>query len=215
MSRYDVVADEYDGHFRRPVDEWEDERLTGFLSPLVDGMDVLDLGCGTGWLLDHLHPASYIGLDASAAMLNLLQDKHPDAKVYKCQVGTPGWQVEQPWEGFRYDAIVSTWAAEYFPNFGVLLLQLSRLIRRGGVVALHGCQPRGSRRSHFISAELAHTERNFTMRRVRIDSYLSGRPLSLGTGALPDALARQRWLWRLGCLAPARMHYGVLHIWRF
>jgi SAM-dependent methyltransferase len=220
MGRYDVVADGYDGHFDRPVDAWEDQRLAGFLAPMVDGADVLDLGCGTGWLLDHLTPASYVGLDASAAMLNLLLDKHPYAEVYKCEVGSPGWLAGQRWEMAStdtglYDTVTATWAAEYFPHLGQLILQLSRLIRRGGHIALHGCQPRGSRRNHFISHELAHTDRNFTLRQVRKDTFLSGRPESHGTGALPDSLAHTRWLWQTANLAPARLHYGVLHVWRF
>ena len=211
---YDDVAPTYDGHFTRPVDRWEDERLAGLLAPLVDGLDVLDLGCGTGWVLDHCCPDDYVGVDASAAMLAELKEKHPRAEVIEATIGTPGWSEGLGW--WRFDAIVSTWAGEYFPGLPELLRELRRHLRGGGgTIALHGCQPRGSRRGHFISAELAHRGRLFVPARVAEagDWADLGEPKSYGTGALPDVLARWRAPWCVALAAPVRWHYGALHVW--
>lgn len=210
---YDAVAPTYDGHFTRPVDRWEDGRLASLLAPVVDDFDVLDLGCGTGWVLDHLAPASYVGLDASAAMLVELKEKHPGAEVIEARIGMPGWS-----EGLgtqRFETIVATWAAEYFPGLPELLRELRVHLRDDGVIALHGCQPRGSRRGHFISAELAHRGRLFVPARVREAGDWAGfaDPTTFGTGALPDALARWRAPWSLALAAPVRWHYGALHVW--
>jgi SAM-dependent methyltransferase len=210
---YDSVARSYDSHFTRPIDRWEDERLSGLLAPLIDHRQVLDLGCGTGWVLDHCRPASYVGLDASAAMLTELKEKHPGAEVIQAEIGTPGWSEELG--GERFDAIVATWAAEYFPSLPELLRELRRHLGRYGTIALHGCQPRGSRRGHFISAELAHQGRLFVPARVIEAGDWAGlhQPVSYGTGALPDPLARWRPPWTLALPAPVAWHYGALHVW--
>ena len=141
---YDGLAGQYDEHYRRPVDLWEDARLAELLDPFVTGRDVLDLGCGTGWLLDHLRPGGYCGVDQSAAMLAELGRKHPAAQVRKASVGEPGWERELPLPR-SWEVAVATWAAEYF-NLDQVLPVLAGLVEPGGVIALHGNQPRGQRR---------------------------------------------------------------------
>jgi SAM-dependent methyltransferase len=112
---YDYVAESYDDHFARPVDRWEDERLAALLAPHVNGADVLDLGCGTGWVLDHLSPAHYIGVDASPGMLAVLHDKHPDAWTACLAVGSVEWKkIAAAHVEPVYDAAVATWAAHCF-----------------------------------------------------------------------------------------------------
>jgi SAM-dependent methyltransferase len=68
----------------RQRDEWiekqrfffeEDWRYLRFLVP--EGRRVLDLGCGTGALLDRLKPAYGVGVDFSEAMIEVARAKHP------------------------------------------------------------------------------------------------------------------------------------------
>ena len=215
---YDRVAESYDSHFVRPVDRWEDERLASLLAPLVEGRRILDLGCGTGWVLDHLSPGAYIGVDRSQVMLDTLRRKHPEAVTFRVEVGEPGWAGEMPQLVGFVDVVVSTWAAEYFVDLAALLFDLRARVLgfAPGWIALHGCQPRGSRRGHFIDPGLAHRGAGFLPRKVAAASEQAGlhRPLSVGVGATPDRLAGARWRWDLGLYLPARWHYSALHVWR-
>ena len=211
---YDTVAGSYDSHFCRRIDEWEDDHLAELLDPVIDGRDVLDLGCGTGWILDHLSPGHYVGVDRSRAMGEELRRKHPGVDVYQAEVGSYGWTGNLPLG--RYDTVVATWAAEYFLPLRAVLAAISvNLLRRPGIIALHGCQPRGSARGHFIDPTLAHRGPPFRPGPVAEAATWAGlpKPVSVGIGATPDVMARWRPLWRAGLRAPVAWHYSALHTW--
>ena len=54
------------------------QRLAGFLRHFVrPGSRVLDIGCGTGDLLDALEPRTGVGVDCSSAMVELARKRHP------------------------------------------------------------------------------------------------------------------------------------------
>jgi len=58
----------------------EDRRYMRFLIPI--GARVLDLGCGTGDLLDVLEPSLGVGVDLSPAMIDRARAKHPYLTFY-------------------------------------------------------------------------------------------------------------------------------------
>ena len=72
---YDDVAAVYDEMWSDPTSLYEDKRIITRCD--VKGR-VLDIGAGTGLLLDHIKPEAYVGIDPSAAMLKRLHKKHPD-----------------------------------------------------------------------------------------------------------------------------------------
>lgn len=212
---YDEAAPEYDGLFTRPVDRWEDERLAELLRPLVDGRNVLDLGCGTGWLADHCAPAAYTGVDASSAMLAELSRKHPDAHTVKAEVGTDAWASSLPVHLGRYEVVTSTWSLEYLGELDILLSVLTVLAAPGAVLALHGSLPRGHRRPHFSVKSVPY--RPLGPHQVRLASARAGlpRPSCTGTSWLPDSWCRLgRWWWRRTLAYPAGTHYSALWTWQ-
>ena len=84
---YDDLAPSYDSHYTSPIHAAEDHTTCRLLQPFV-GMTlasypkpyILDLGCGTGWLLDqfpYLHRSQYLGIDLSQAMVATARAKHP------------------------------------------------------------------------------------------------------------------------------------------
>lgn len=213
MPDYDAVADRYDHHFHRPQDRWEDERLASLLRPYVEGRHVLDLGCGTGWLLDHLSPASYLGVDESMPMLERLAAKHPTALTHKATIGEPGW-ADLPW---RVDTIAATWSAHDLGNLRALLVDCLDLLDGAGTIALHGQAPRYRHRHHYVLDGL-DDERGYL--RWRPDLCRLATPPGLrhlgchGVGAWPDGWPPLRPLWALGArLAPVEAHYSFLSIW--
>lgn len=47
---------------------------------------ILDLGCGTGGLIDYVKPKKYMGWDINTANVDLAKQKYPDTKRYKFAV---------------------------------------------------------------------------------------------------------------------------------
>ena len=90
---YDDIATKYDSWYQ--TQECYDENLLVIKSlNLNSNSSVLDIGCGTGLLLDYvaLMPLEakqnfkYIGIDPSQEMLGVLTEKHPQyyENVYQC-----------------------------------------------------------------------------------------------------------------------------------
>jgi SAM-dependent methyltransferase len=82
---YDKLAWEYDKGYQDNFSKAEEYVLGNFLSRLVDmgaGGNILDMGCGTGLLLDLLKYSDnikerYFGYDISDEMLKVARVKHP------------------------------------------------------------------------------------------------------------------------------------------
>lgn len=212
---YDQIAAYYDDHFDRDIDQWEDGRLTRLLKPWVNGGNVLDLGCGTGWVLDHLHPHDYLGVDASAPMLDQLLAKHPTAYTMKADIGAPGWHTHLPLG--HYNRVVATWSAHDLGNLTNLLLDLSEICEPGTRVLLHGQAPRYARRQHYVldGADEHKGYLHFTPRACRVAArHVGARWVgATGTGATPDALATTHTRWAATLRLPARLHYAFLAHW--
>lgn len=205
----ETVARVYDGHFQRPVDRWEDERLVRLLRPHVNGRTVIDVGCGTGWTLDHLAVYDYLGVDASRQMLARLIEKHPGRKVRLLEVGSPEWDQYVMSQCRAFDVAVSTWAAHDLGDLGRLVAQLAHV---APTVILHGQGPRYERRHHYVldGIDGRREFRQFTVSALRDAAEAAGLRLRWlkGTGALPDRLARNHATWKAAAALPARWHYA-------
>ena len=57
-----------------------DYRYMRFLIP--EGLQILDLGCGTGRLLSELRPAKGVGVDFSANMIEVAKANYPQFEFY-------------------------------------------------------------------------------------------------------------------------------------
>lgn len=218
---YDALAGSYDSHFDRPVDHWEDERLAKILRPIVNDKRVLDLGCGTGWLLDHCEPGYYVGVDSSVLMLDELVRKHPvGVGAVKAEVGAPHWDLQLPiGSAGRFDAVTATWALQYLydgpGSLQSLLMQCATLVRKGGTIALHGYLPRYRYRRHYIGwpHHVPPVVHQLDPYHATVGTGLTG-PRLVGCGALPDSLAQSRWLWwKALYLVPPGWHYSGIWIW--
>jgi len=122
-AAYDPIAPFYDGYHADPEALAENAKVIGALGKL-DGA-TLDIGCGTGLLLDEATIAGeYLGIDPSRAMLDMLKRKHPNADVFRVP-------LEEFWSPARWKNIVGLFGSpSYVGSAG--LLRIPDMLAPGG-----------------------------------------------------------------------------------
>ena len=97
----------------------------------------LDVGCGTGALtqaiLETASPSEVLGVDPSAEFLVLAAEEIQDPRVH-FQTGSA---QSLPVEDDRFDVIVSGLVLHFVPDHKASAVEMTRVARRGGVVAAH------------------------------------------------------------------------------
>lgn len=92
---------------------------------------ILDLGCGTGTLLQSLLPlvrdAKLVGLDPSAEMLSVARQKLPDS--VELQRGNAD---SLPFSSESFDLVISTNAFHYFRNPSQAIQEAKRILKPHG-----------------------------------------------------------------------------------
>jgi SAM-dependent methyltransferase len=111
ISWFDGHAREYDARHSRLRDRLADRANARIVAPHVNGRMVLDAGCGTGLLLDRHRPGGYVGVDASNAMLDECERKHPGVELVCCDVAELLLNVRS-----GFDTVVALWAYPYFDD---------------------------------------------------------------------------------------------------
>ena len=100
---YDTLANVYDSSFTSKTAQAEDDIIYSQLKSFLKYSSVLDLGCGTGALLEHLdiEPENYVGIDLSENMIKLAQQKFPN---YTFKLGD---MANLPLDDAQFDNVVS------------------------------------------------------------------------------------------------------------
>lgn len=82
---YDMIANEYDHMYDKEEFLKEDLTLSELLTPIIGDGSVLEIGCGTGHLLELLQINSerYLGIDPSEEMIVNAKKKFPKYE-FKC-----------------------------------------------------------------------------------------------------------------------------------
>lgn len=101
---YDEIAGNYDSFFADEESKEQDRQVAKMLGAWLEG-SILDVGCGTGLLLELLdiEPDNYLGIDPSRAMIEKLQQSHPAHPSLHC------YYEDLPSQGF--DRIVSLYGS--------------------------------------------------------------------------------------------------------
>ncbi|GAB2471997.1 class I SAM-dependent methyltransferase [Promicromonospora xylanilytica] len=143
------VADDwgrYWGSFARPV--WE-PLLTG--AAIGPGSRVLDVGCGTGELLEHLQERGAVpsGVDPAPRMVELARARAVGADV------RPGEFERLPFDDGAFDAVLAVNAFQFAEDPAAALAETGRVLAPGGAIGLAGWAERERNDLDAINVALA------------------------------------------------------------
>jgi ubiquinone/menaquinone biosynthesis C-methylase UbiE len=133
---FDRWARRYDRSWMQPVLFGPVQRsVVAALAPrLSPSATVLDIGCGTGRLLDRIGtvlPASHlVGLDRSTGMVTAAQHLRPQLRIERASAEA------LPHPGACFDAVVTTISFHHWSNKPAALAEVFRVLRPGGLFAL-------------------------------------------------------------------------------
>jgi ubiquinone/menaquinone biosynthesis C-methylase UbiE len=129
---YDDFATGYERERHRGYHALLDELELGAVEPLVRGRDVLEVGCGTGLILEKLARVARRaeGVDLSPGMLAHAKRRGLDVRE--------GSATELPFPDATFDVAVSFKVLAHVPEIERALSEMARVCRPGGyVVAEH------------------------------------------------------------------------------
>ncbi|MBK8096664.1 MAG: amino acid adenylation domain-containing protein [Planctomycetes bacterium] len=180
---------------RAPLLAWRDSTVAKLLARRP--REVLDLGCGSGLLLEPLVAAgcSVTGIDASAAVLEQLRTRLENAGRHATLVHGPLHELDRQLPAdARYDLVILNSVAQYFADFEALLTVLDRaaaLLQPGGVLFVGDVRLLPLHRAFCASVELARAEPTVTSAELlrRIDDRCRRDPELLLAPAAFAALA--------------------------
>ena len=96
------------------------------------GTTVLDVGCGSGEFcrLAAARGATVSGIDAAEGMIDIARRRVPagDLRV--------GPMERLPWDDGRFDVVTAFNALQFAADFATALAEVTRVVRRGGLVAI-------------------------------------------------------------------------------
>lgn len=106
---------------------------------------VLDLGCGTGQLLqrtrDDLAPPRLVGCDFSAGMLGQARERVAASRAGTTPFLVRGDAMRLPFRDGAFDAVVSTEAFHWFPDHDAAITEIHRVLAPGGTLLLGFVNP--------------------------------------------------------------------------
>ncbi len=137
---WDVAADNYVSTVPGSTDSFY-RRIHGFLwsklGPVAD-RDVLDLGCGHGWLAEQMRQAGarVTGIDGSEALLTTARSRYPeiDFRQHDLALGLPD-------PDRRYDGVVAHMVLMDIPVLDRLIADVAVALRAGGAFVFSVLHP--------------------------------------------------------------------------
>jgi ubiquinone/menaquinone biosynthesis C-methylase UbiE len=138
VAAFGERAQRYDGDWRGRLHHQIADRTADLALACVPApAQILDVGCGTGYLLGRLagrvaQARVLAGIDAAPAMIQVATSAATDARL-RFVVGT----AEQlPWPGQTFDLVVSTTSFDHWADQRAGLAQCARVLAPGGCLVL-------------------------------------------------------------------------------
>lgn len=107
---------------------------------------VLDFGCGTGHLAEHLRTHQYelTACDMADQMIVSARRDFGEANIK--WVSLPADWCRLPFSDQSFDAVVASCVLEYVGDLGLVFSEMARVLRRGGVLMFNVPNPKNGRR---------------------------------------------------------------------
>lgn len=123
---YDVFAENYEQRRHFGYHAMLDEMETELVRPHLPGAELLEIGCGTGLILQRLRPycRRAVGIDLSPGMLRKARDRGLDVVEGDASV--------LPFEDERFDVVVSFKVLPHVDDLSTALSEAARVTRPGG-----------------------------------------------------------------------------------
>lgn len=168
--------------------------------PEPDGLDVLEIGCGTGlrtlWLAERAR--SVLALDLSEGMLEVAR-----ARVRSPRVDFRRHDLTEPWPAAdaSFDLVVDALVLEHLPDLAFVFREAARVLRPGGrmvLCELHPARQRAGRQAEFTTSEgevervpaFLHDEEEYLDAARAAGLEVEAAADHLDPAAPPDALPR-------------------------
>lgn len=135
VSYYDEYSRSYDGERREGyyslINDLEFEKI----EPLARGRKTLEIGCGTGLILERVHPIAQeaVGVDISSGMLSECRRKGLSVREASA--------TKLPFEDDSFDLTYSFKALAHVPEIREAILEIVRVTRPGGHLVLEFYNP--------------------------------------------------------------------------
>jgi ubiquinone/menaquinone biosynthesis C-methylase UbiE len=154
---YDTIAPRYAAEIdSRPWNALYERPATLALLPDVEGMHVLDAGCGSGWYADWLvrHGANVVAVDRSAQMVTLAERRlNGRAQVMQGDVSALASLVHNG----TFDLIVSSLVLHYLADLPAIFAEWARVLKPGGSLVFsthHPVRPASLLDPGYLQAQL-------------------------------------------------------------
>ncbi|MGE5473871.1 MAG: class I SAM-dependent methyltransferase [Ignavibacteriales bacterium] len=140
---FDIWSEDYEKYVKRnskgyPFEGYYD--VLNYMYNLIkrkNGSRILDIGIGTGFLSNQLYKigAEIYGIDFSAKMIGIAQEKMPNAKLYLCDFNN-GLPIEL--SNVKFDYIISSYAIHHLDHYKKILFikQLYGMLNNNGSIII-------------------------------------------------------------------------------
>jgi ubiquinone/menaquinone biosynthesis C-methylase UbiE len=151
-AAYDLVASVYDRAHLQKKSLAENASILKLLGRLLAEAParsrILDLGCGTGFPLDHLRIGifRYIGVDVSPRMLEEARAKHPNHRFMLGSMEALGGLIPSN----SQDLVISLFGSLSYAEPAAVSAEVERVLRPGGRYLLMALSRRYRHRSTYI-----------------------------------------------------------------
>ena len=135
---YAAVCDSYDLAIHKGESDVERSRRVYDSLKIEPGTEILDIGCGTGSLVDFrfrdIDPERYVGIDPSRGMLGVFEDKHPE---FRSRLIRTPFEDYWPKPGQKFDLVVALFGVpSHIGEPDLLSAKFQWLLKPGGTVVL-------------------------------------------------------------------------------
>lgn len=98
--------------------------------PELNGLDILDAGCGTGWFTDYFvkQGATVTGLDVSAEMVERTKTRVSTANIIQVNLAEP-----LPLADKTFDLVLSSLTLQYLESWTLTFTEFNRVLKPNGL----------------------------------------------------------------------------------